>query len=175
MPPARTGGQPPGSLCDGLTASRTASRRRSRAILPATARRTAGRNTAPDGGRRTRDSLYSPTATASQRVQPRSLTARENSATARRRDGVYIQPRRQPIKLYSPRRTATDGDSVRGYHSPRQRANYKPWKRSTAPAADIIRAAALYVFIRAFYSLRAGRAKSVYKTVYSPRTGCKPF
>ena len=38
-----------------------------------------------------------------------------------------------------------------------------------SPTADIIRAAALYVFIRAFHSLTAGRAKSEYKTVYSPR------
>ena len=136
MPPARTGGQPPDSMGDGLTASRTASRRRSRAILPATARRTAGRNTAPDGGRRTRDSLYSPTATASQRVQPHSLTARENSATARRRDGVYIQPRRQPIKLYSPRQPATAAIINRS--------------KIDSPTADIIRAAACMRFCMRF-------------------------
>ena len=136
MPPARTGGQPPDSMGDGLTASRTASRRRSRAILPATARRTAGRNTAPDDGRRTRGSLTARRRQPQRRAQPHSLTARENSATAGRRDGVYIQPRRQPIKLYSPRQPATAAIINRS--------------KIDSPTADIIRAAACMRFCMRF-------------------------
>lgn len=165
MPPARTGGQPPDIAGDGLTASRTASRRRSRAILPATARRTAGRNTAPDGGRRTRDSL------TARRRQPHSVRGGMTARTAR----TASQPRKQRDSATAGRRIYTAPATACKAIQPATAAIINRAK-DRQPRRRILSARRRYTFLyRLFAAYNRKPGKAYIKPYTAPAAGCKPF